>query len=402
MKNIKIYADILEATALKQFNDAMDLECNVQGALMPDAHTGYTLPIGAVIKSKGVIFPSYVGYDIGCGMGALKLDLKKEDVDLLKLKYDIIENIPVGLNCHKDSKTNLNLFTENKFFTQRHAKQMGTLGSGNHFVEVGEGRDGLLWVVVHSGSRGFGHTIATYYMKLAASLNIDVEIFLNEFDDKNIKWLEHVNKSNDNHKLYKYISARNKYIENQSIKSLKTLEGHYGFNLYGTYGEEYISNMNIAIHYAYMNRFNMVKTVVELLGCDFNSDQMINRTHNHAEIKDGYVIHRKGATHANNGMMGVIPANMKDGSFIVRGKGDENSMCSSSHGAGRVMSRTQARKLLSLSEFNQTMQGVMTNHTSDTLDESPLAYKDIYQVMELQKDLVEVVDHVKPLINIKG
>lgn len=128
----------------------------------------------------------------------------------------------------------------------------------------------------------------------------------------------------------------------------------------------------------------------------------INRNHNHAEIINEFVIHRKGATHANKDMLGVIPGNMKDGSFIVKGKGNSESLNSSSHGAGRVLSRSQAFKTLDFDEFNEEMKDVVTNHSIDTLDESPKAYKNIFEVMKLQEDLVEVIDYVRPILNIKG
>ena len=138
------------------------------------------------------------------------------------------------------------------------------------------------------------------------------------------------------------------------------------------------------------------------LGTMLNLDKRINRNHNHAELKDGYVIHRKGATHAESGMMGVIPGNMRDGSFIVRGKGNPDSLQSSSHGAGRVLSRKKAKATLDLEEFKSETAKLVTNHTDAMLDEAPKAYKDIFEVMELQKDLVEVVDRVIPILNIKG
>ncbi len=149
----------------------------------------------------------------------------------------------------------------------------------------------------------------------------------------------------------------------------------------------------------------MIKNVLLSMEAVFgkvSTDRFINRNHNHAELKDGFVIHRKGATHAEKGMMGVIPGNMKDGCFIVEGLGNEASICSSSHGAGRVLSRNQARAQLDIQEFHELMRGVVTNHTDSTLDESPRAYKDIFEVMELQRELVNTIDYVKPILNIKG
>ena len=397
-KKIKIYADILEDEALEQFNNAMALECNIQGALMPDTHTGYTLPIGAVIKSKSKIFPSYVGYDIGCGMCAVKLDIYKEDIDLEKLKQFILDSIPLCIHRHKQPQDyeikDSTVFTKNKF-KQIGRFQIGTLGGGNHFIELGTGKDNKVWIVIHSGSRGFGAKIAEHYMKLAIKSNIDKTIFEKEFEENNQDFKQH--------NLYKYKKAKEKYI-NRSVENYlkKNLEGHYGFDIDSQDGQDYILDMNCALDFALANRKAMINTIISFLD---NPKELIfiNRNHNHAEVlDDGYVIHRKGATHAELGMYGVIPGNMKDGSFIVKGKGCEDSLNSSSHGAGRVLSRRQAKLKLNLDEFHTNMNGIVTNHTNDTLDESSKAYKNIFEVMELQKDLVEVINYIKPILNIKG
>jgi len=159
--------------------------------------------------------------------------------------------------------------------------------------------------------------------------------------------------------------------------------------------------MKSALNFAPANRKAMMNKIITFLGTP-KELMFINRNHNHAEIEDKFVIHRKGATHAKKGMFGVIPANMKDGCFIVKGKGSQESLNSSAHGAGRVLSRKQAMIQLDVNEFHESMIGIETNHTSATLDESPKAYKNIFKVMQLQKDLVDVIDYVKPILNIKG
>ncbi len=400
METKKIYAEILDEKTLKQFNTAMSLECNVQGALMPDAHAGYTLPIGAVVKSKNKIFPAYVGYDIGCGMCAVKLDIKKEDIDLLCIKKKIIKNIPLGRNKYRKAQEYIPLpSTEiaTKLYDKVGKFQLGTLGGGNHFIEIAEGKDKSLWIVIHSGSRGFGKQVAEYYMQLASfknSKSLDMKTLEEEFEKNNCEFKRH-NPS-------KFEEAKQRYVIKQLEESAKRkLEDHNGFDLDSKEGQDYILDMNCALQYALDNRKAMIKKVVEYLG---NPKELlfINRNHNHAEIIDDYVIHRKGATHANKDMLGVIPGNMKDGSFIVKGKGNKESLNSSSHGAGRVLSRSQAFKLLDYDEFNEEMAGIITNHCKATLDESPKAYKDIFEVMKLQEDLVEVIDYVKPVLNIKG
>lgn len=366
-KPYKIFAELLEDEALRQFEEAMQQPCVVKGALMPDAHAGYTLPIGAVIATDGFVFPSFVGYDIGCGMCAIPTTFSVEDVKKnAKAIFDnIYRDIPTGFSHNqKDSSwqgwqfIEKSLVTE-KIFAKNGLKQLGSLGSGNHFIEIGEGDDGHVWIVIHSGSRGIGHAVATYYMKVASG-------------------------------------------------SDKASEGFFGLDMTNIDGKDYVKDMNFCLEFALQNRREMMSRVLSILarhcegGGSVTWDNLINRNHNHAELKDGLWIHRKGATHAEDGMMGVIPGNMRDGCFIVRGKGNPDSLFSSSHGAGRVLGRKQAQRTLSVATFAEQMIGVQAKVGFDTVDESPLAYKNIFDVMEQQKDLVEVVAYIKPIINIKG
>ena len=404
MKQIKIYAEILEDEALKQFNEAMSLGCNIQGALMPDAHTGYTLPIGAVIKSDGMVFPSYVGYDIGCGVCAAILDVRADTVNFEALKSHILANIPIGFDKLKEKKE-IDLELPCTDFAKKQLQdvgvwQLGTLGNGNHFIEVGKNNDGFVSIVIHSGSRGFGHKIATHYMQAAYDVNNKVDFdesgAIAEFTEKNKLW---AGKNPDG-----FQKALQKHIDGVKAKETtkpKDIEGHFGFNINSQIGKEYLMDMDYALSFALLNRVEMINKIVSFFG-GATISTFINRNHNHAELKDGFVIHRKGATHAEKGMMGVIPGNMRDGSFIVRGLGNEEAICSSSHGAGRVLSRAQAKKKVSLEDMQSEMKGIVNNHNADVIDEAPSAYKNIFEVMELQKDLVEVIDRVIPLLNIKG
>lgn len=399
MKKTKIYAEILEPEALEQFNTAMSLPCNIAGALMPDAHTGYTLPIGAVIKSDKIIFPAYVGYDIGCGMCAVKLDITLDALDLHAIKEAILQNIPIGHHKQKEAQSYDDLPHCSDFaktvLDSVGKYQLGTLGGGNHFIELGVGSDKKVWIVIHSGSRGFGKIVAEHYMKLACTKSIDTKKLENDFEVRNTNFKEH--------NPQKFEEAKEKFIEKELEKYLKTnLEGHYGFMIDSNEGLEYIKDMNCALEFALKNRKMMIGKIKEILG---NPKELlfINKNHNHAIIDgNGFVLHRKGATGAQLGEYGVIPGNMKDGSFVVVGKGCEEALCSSSHGAGRVLSRTQAKKTLSLDEFHNDMVNIVTNHNDETIDEAPKAYKNIYEVMELQKDLVDVLEHIRPILNIKG
>ena len=368
MKPIKIFADEASADpkAMNQFYEAMSQDFAVAGAVMPDIHLGYSLPIGSVVATKDVIVPSWVGYDIGCGVLAGKLDIEPEAImgnrdDIFNW---IVETVPIGNSMRgKLSPVSLGLPKPSNSvglqqFEKRNARlQLGTLGGGNHFIEIGADERDSVWVIIHSGSRGVGHGIAGEYMKLASG--------------------------SDNPK-----------------------EGHYGFAVKSYAGASYIADMGWALSYALLNREVMLDSVMtaisKVTGDSLTRIQTINRNHNHAVKKDGLWIHRKGATHAEDGMMGVIPGNMRDGSFIVCGKGNPDSLWSSSHGAGRIMGRGQAKRELFLPDFEKTMGDIKANISANTIDESPMAYKSIYEVMKAQSELVDIVAHVKPILNVKG
>lgn len=364
-KPYKIYAELLEQEALNQFEAAMSLDCVVQGALMPDAHTGYTLPIGAVVACKDMVFPAMVGYDIGCGMCAVPTTFSAEDIRMCaKAIFDqIYRDIPTGFSHNQKNSqwAGEQVFSHTdklkEIFSKNGLKQLGSLGSGNHFIEVGSDENDVVWFIIHSGSRGIGHAVASHYMRLA---------------------------SGDG----------------------KAREGFFGFDVNSEVGMDYVCDLNFCLEFALANRFEMLQRIEKAVQCTCAGSALfeytINRNHNHAELKDGLWIHRKGATHAEDGMLGVIPGNMRDGSFIVRGKGNPESLFSSSHGAGRILGRKEAQRVLTMESFTNTMSSVTAKVCEDTLDESPFAYKNIFEVMEQQKDLVEVVGHVRPIINIKG
>lgn len=364
-KPYTIFAEALEQGALDQFESAMQQPFVVRGALMPDAHAGYSLPIGAAVATDGVVVPAWVGYDIGCGMCALPTSYDAEEVRYrAKAIFDgIYKAVPVGFSHNarntewKDCDTLPKTERMQEIFDKNGLRQLGTLGGGNHFAEVGADESGKVWIIIHSGSRGIGHTTATHYMRIA---------------------------SGDG----------------------KAREGHFGFAVDSENGKNYINDLAFCLAFALENRKEIMRRIVGVLDSVLvgkaHWSELINRNHNHAELKDGMWIHRKGATHAESGMMGVIPGNMRDGSFIVCGKGNQDALWSSSHGAGRVLGRKEAMRTLNMDEFSDTMNGVVALVTKDTLDESPFAYKDIFSVMRQQSELVDVVAHVKPILNIKG
>ncbi|OGT89723.1 MAG: RNA-splicing ligase RtcB [Gammaproteobacteria bacterium RIFOXYA12_FULL_61_12] len=366
-KPYRIFAEYLDSGAIDQFVSVMEHDAIVRGALMPDAHQGYSLPVGGVVAAQDMVFPAFVGYDIGCGVGALPTSFRATDVRVTAraIFEGIYRRVPVGFEVNPHpvdcglNADDLSVLGRSAFDVRKGFRSIGSLGGGNHFIEVGADESERVWIIIHSGSRGAGHGVAQKFMQLA---------------------------SGDG----------------------KAREGCFGLRADTDLGRSYANDQAWCLEFALANREEILARVLSALSeqCEGEGDWsgLINRNHNHAEYKDGLWIHRKGATHAEDGMLGVIPGNMRDGSFIVRGKGNPESLRSSSHGAGRVLGRAKAKACLSASEFEKTMResGVVARVGQETLDESPMAYKDIFEVMQLQSELVDVLHHVRPIVNVKG
>ena len=419
----KIYAECMENQAQQQFFDVLNEPYVTYGALMPDAHTGYTMPIGGVCSTKEMVVPQFVGFDIGCGMCAYKTDYTKEQIEKKsEIIYNhIVQRIPLGFKTHKNHQSlNIDLpkteFAEHVLQTTG-LKQVGTLGGGNHFIEVGYGADEKAWIVIHSGSRGFGHKIASHYMLQAYLLKNPseekLESIVEDFKQRNNNFKEN-NPDGFEKALKKFVQKQKLVIAKAS--NLDNIKEILPLDVNSELGKDYITDQNFALQFAIENRKHMISTIHDIMNevigkeldvkfefQDKDEVRFINRNHNHAEYDTNREewIHRKGATHAEVGMRGVIPGNMRDGSFVVIGKGNIDSLASSSHGAGRVMSRKKAKKNISLEDFEASMVGITGTVDENTLDESPFAYKDIFEVMKLQEDLVEVEEHIKVLINVK-
>jgi len=415
----KIYAELLDNTCQEQFHNVLAEPYVTYGALMPDAHAGYTMPIGGVCSTKDIIVPQFVGFDIGCGMCAYKTDYTKEQVESKAdfIYEQIVERIPLGFKTHRNHQS-LSIDLPKTEFSKHvlntiGLKQVGTLGGGNHFIEVGYGADEKAWIVIHSGSRGFGHKIASHYIQKAYELKNPnegkLEALVTDFKERNRVFKEK-NPEGFEKALKKFTTKQEMMLlKRANIDNIKEI---LPLDVNSKLGKEYIKDQNFALVFALENRKRMISTIHDIMNEAFgglfefkdkDEKRFINRNHNHAEFdeKRGEWIHRKGATHAQKGMRGVIPGNMRDGSFVVIGKGNAESLSSSSHGAGRVMSRKKARERVSLEEFETSMQGIRGTVDENTLDESPFAYKDIFEVMELQSDLVEIEEHIKVLINVK-
>lgn len=338
---------------------------------MPDCHTGYTLPIGGVALLDGVISPEYVGYDIGCGMCyiATRLPVSKKlntHKKRLKLFNDIYNKTPVGFNSRAQAHIYDNPFPcaagSQELADKVNGRlyiQLGTLGGGNHFIEIGENQEGYITIAVHSGSRNPGHSVASYYMKLSKVVDV------------------HLPKG--------FLDLRSEC------------------------GQQYLTDMNHMLQYALDNRKMIMRDVLFLLGyleTEINiliDHHMVNENHNHAVVQGPDVLHRKGATPAEEGRIGIIPGSMKAGIYVTEGLGNYHYLCSSSHGAGRKMGRKKAKEQIKLSRFKDQMNGVVAKVDKSTLDEAPDAYKDLDMVIKEQEGLtIKTIDFLKPLVNVKG
>lgn len=373
---IKLWLDDLEEGALQQAKDLANLDIAFRHiAIMPDSHQGYGMPIGGILATKDAIVPNAVGVDIGCGMCSLRTNLKDIDRDDLKKILGKTRNtIPVGFKHHKEIQDESWMppleddlpIVRQEYKSGRY--QVGTLGGGNHFVEIQKGSDGYIWIMVHSGSRNIGYTVANHYHKLAV----------------------------------KETKERGNNVPKDLSYFVKGSENY----------DRYFREMNYCIDFALQNRKLMMERVkdafVEVLP-EVEFSNFINKPHNFAAWENHFgeklMVHRKGATRAEEGEWGMIPGSQGTSSFLVKGKGNPLSFNSCSHGAGRVMSRAQARRTLDLKEEVKQLKekGVLhaLRHKKD-LDEAPSSYKDIDVVMALQEDLVDVQIELKPLAVMKG
>jgi tRNA-splicing ligase RtcB len=390
MLPIKMWCDDIESSAMQQAYNMAQLPFAFHHiALMPDCHSGYGMPIGGVLATKDVIVPNAVGVDIGCGMCAVKTSLLVEDwckcAEFARqlwgpIMQEIRDQIPMGRNHHKymvqtdympewsmSSKTQANIVLK-EWDSARY--QLGTLGGGNHFIEIQKGDDGHIWIMLHSGSRNVGYKVAKHYNNVAIVLNR--------------QWKSQVSP----HVQLAFLP------------------------LDSDQGQDYFAEMNWCVKFALANREFMMSKIKCTLGGEFPGitfDEPINIAHNYAAMENHFgqnvMVHRKGATRARLGETGIIPGSMGTKSYIVRGLGNRESFHSCSHGAGRMMSRSAAKDNLDLDEEQAKMddKGIVHGVRSQSdLDEAPGAYKDIDVVMESQRDLVLPIVELEPIAVLKG
>jgi tRNA-splicing ligase RtcB (3'-phosphate/5'-hydroxy nucleic acid ligase) len=393
---VKVWTRDIEPEAIQQLVNASQLPI-IHGhiAAMPDVHLGIGATVGSVIPTRSAIIPAAVGVDIGCGMNAVRLSIKASDLpdSLYRVRTAIESAVPVGFSQHDASKLRgsqhartarpLNQRLETiadkhpalakmqKRFNETWICQLGTLGGGNHFIELCLDEEQYVWVMLHSGSRGIGNVMGRYFIQAAK-------------------------KDMRRHKM-----------------NLPDADLAY-FSEGSTWFDDYVEAVGWAQDYALGNRSEMMRLVLEVLERELSPNlgawkvmgEAINCHHNYVQKEthfgENVFVTRKGAISAREGELGIIPGSMGTKSYIVRGLGNEQSFCSCSHGAGRRMSRTAARRMFSREDLEAQTLGVECRKDGGVLDEIPAAYKDIDVVMANQSDLVEIVHTLKQLVCVKG
>ncbi len=385
---VKIWTDEVDDKSRAQLSNIASLPfIHHHVAAMPDVHLGIGATIGSVIATHKAIIPAAVGVDLGCGMVAARLSLTADEIDEKALKnvFDqISRDVPVGRDQHRDERVLVDAAKpfepRLKSLTDRHPEllkafgkfskwtnQMGTLGGGNHFIEVCLDETDQVWVMLHSGSRGIGNAIASYFIALARK---DMERWMIQLPDRDLAYFP---------------------------------EGSEHF-------ADYVEAVHWAQDYAMQNRTSMLELVLAALQRHLPpftvTTEAVNCHHNYVAQEHHYGenvwVTRKGAIRAREGDLGIVPGSMGARSFIVRGLGNPESFCSSAHGAGRRMSRTAATKQFTIADMVEQTQGVICRKDKDVIDEIPGAYKDIDQVMANQADLTEILHTLKQVVCVKG
>lgn len=385
---VKIFTNDIDSDSIEQLKKMAQLQFIYSHiAVMPDVHVGKGATVGSVIPTKNAIIPAAVGVDIGCGMNAVRLNLKASQLpdNLAPLRHAIERKVPVGFELHKQIKAKASsiipLEKRLQPIIQKHPglvrmlrkfdatwqKQLGTLGGGNHFIELCLDENQDVWIMLHSGSRGLGNVIGTYFIELAKK---EAQHRFGHVPDKDLSYFA---------------------------------EGSASFN-------DYVEAVEWAQNYAFENRREMMRLILEAIRPLLPPFQMtkkaINCHHNYVSRENHFgedlLITRKGAIRAGQDELGIIPGSMGARSYIVKGKANPESFCSCSHGAGRKMSRNKAKLLFSQDDLIQQTQGIECRKDAGVIDEIPSAYKDIDQVMANQSDLIEIVHTLKQILCIKG
>lgn len=385
------YAKVVEEEAIEQIRRMCDYEFTKGSAIriMPDVHAGKGCTIGTTMTVTDKAVPNIVGVDIGCGM--YTVNLGKKEIDFEKLD-EAAHYIPSGRNVWEGRQERFDLTQLRCYRSLKNSKwlerSLGTLGGGNHFIEVDQAQDGTKYLVIHSGSRNLGKQVAEIYQQLAIDLNKGIETYLQERDEIIRTYKEQGRKSE--------IQAALKSIEWSKREATMPEDLCY---LYGTYFEDYLHDVEICQHFARRNREKMAEILLDRTG--MAGTDAFHTIHNYIDTEE--MILRKGAIAAHKGEKVLIPINMRDGSVLAVGKGNPEWNYSAPHGAGRVMSRKKAKESLNMEEYQKTMAGIYTTSINEaTLDEAPMAYKSLEDIIDVIKESVDVIDIMKPIYNFKA
>ena len=384
---VVIYGDIVEQEAVDQVMAMANAEIyqNAKIRIMPDVHAGKSCTIGTTMTIGDKLTPNLVGVDIGCGMYVIPLG--KIDLDLELLDKIINEKVPSGENIHPTPVVTFdeldNLRCRKVVDPLKANASIGTLGGGNHFIEANVDDDGNKYIVIHSGSRNLGVRVCNYYQKQAASQMTDTSAEVKRV----IAELKAAGRERE-------IQEAIKSIERKAIPTaLAYVEGDLL--------NDYMHDMDITQRYAMLNRETMAHIIVKGLGLDVDWDATYHTIHNYIDIEHGIL--RKGSVSAQEDERLIIPMNMRDGSLICVGKGNPDWNYSAPHGAGRIMSRGTAKETVSLTEFEESMKGIYTTSvTQSTIDESPMVYKPMQEIINNISDTVDIINIIKPVYNFKA
>ncbi|WP_052221961.1 RtcB family protein [Clostridium homopropionicum] len=394
----RVFTDKLEPEVISQVIELCNQEfCKDSNiAIMPDTHAGKGCVIGFTADLGDKVIPNIVGVDIGCGMTTIELG--KLDINLDELDHVVRRNVPSGTSVHEGRQVKFPKLQELFCFrelsdTKRIERSIGTLGGGNHFIELDKDDEDNIYLVIHSGSRNLGKQVAEIYQKLA----IDICSGKEDYYEQREKIISDYKKE-----------GKRKLIQN-ALKELKAkYEGmlpNYPKELCfltGTYREKYLNDMSICQEYAALNREAMASAILnKLLRKKLSDFDYFHTVHNYINFKDNII--RKGSISAYAGEKVLIPLNMRDGSIIAFGKGNADWNYSAPHGAGRLMSRSKAKENLTLEEFKKSMEGIYTTSVNySTLDEAPMAYKPIEEILNNIQETVEILKIIKPIYNFKA
>ena len=387
------YAAVIEDEAIEQIRRMCDYPFT-EGSkirIMPDVHAGKGCTIGTTMTVTDMAVPNVVGVDIGCGM--YTVELGKEDIDFERFD-EAAHYIPSGRNIWEGRQERFDL-TELRCYrslknTRWLERSLGTLGGGNHFIEIDESADGTKYLVIHSGSRNLGKQVAELYQQLAVDLHKGIGEYL-EAREEIIRTYKEQGRKNEIQEALSKLKWQKENVEPDMPNDLCYLSGKYL--------EDYLHDVVICQRFARRNREKMAEVLLERTGLSGNN--AFHTIHNYIDTEE--MILRKGAIAAHKGEKVLIPINMRDGSVLAVGKGNPEWNYSAPHGAGRIMSRTKAKNMLSMEEYTETMKGVYTTSVNEsTLDEAPMAYKSLEDIIDVIRDAVEIIDVMKPIYNFKA